>query len=69
MILAVVECPSPPTFAKDKIGQLTQKAWKEQEGIGWVQVAQGRLSKTWGEAQGVYYAMNPDLNGKKICHH
>ena len=59
------ECPSPPQFNKDKIGQLTQQAWQEQEGIGWVQVAQGRLSKKWGEAQGVYYAMNPSLKGKK----
>ena len=59
------ECPQSPIFTPDTIGQLAKKAWKEQELIGWMHVAQGRLSKTWGEAQGVYYKMNPELRSKK----
>ena len=59
------ECQQPPIFTTDKIGRLAKKTWKEQELIGWMHVAQGRLSKTWGEAQGVYYEMNPELRSKK----
>ena len=33
--------------------------------MGWVHFAQGRFSKFWGEAQGLYYQMNPDLKVKK----
>ena len=40
-------------------------AWKEQESIGWGQVMKGRLSKKWGEAQHIYYQMNPDTKREK----
>ena len=59
------ESPQQPLFGDDKIGQLASKAWKEQEEIGWIHVAQGRLSKQWGEAQWAYYVMNPELKEKK----
>ena len=28
--------------------------------IGWAPVFKGRFSVKWGEAQGIYYASNPD---------
>ena len=37
----------------------------EQERIGWGQLMKGRLSKKWGEAQQIYYQMNPDTKRVK----
>ena len=36
------------------------QAWTEQRTIGWQQLFKGRISKKWAEAQGIYYADNPD---------
>ena len=57
--------PHSPFFPTSAIGKAVKLAWEEQEQIGWIQVAQGRLSKKWGKAQGMYYYANPDLRGKK----
>ena len=34
---------------------------------GWLNVAKGRLSKKWGEVQGIYYQLHPDLKSKRWC--
>ena len=49
------------------MGNIAKGAWEEQSQVGWIYVAQGRLSKKWGEAQGKYYYAKPDLQSRKDC--
>ena len=36
--------PTRPTFLNDKLGKLTERAWKEQDKIGWSQIFLGRIT-------------------------
>ena len=42
--------PEPPEFPNTEIGNMAKQAWEEQQHIGWIHTAQGRLSKKWGVA-------------------
>ena len=55
--------PSSPTYFDSEIDTLVNKAWAEQRTIGWDQILKGRISKYWGQAQGLYYRNNPDTRG------
>ena len=57
--------PTQPQIREDELGEIVKRAWESQEAVGWVHLAQGRFSKLLGEAQGLYYQMNPDLKVKK----
>ena len=59
--------PVAPNFPATPIGDLTGQAWEEQQALGWINVAKGRLCKSWGKAQGQFYSMHPDLQGKRWC--
>ena len=59
--------PIRPEFPDDKIGAIVQQAWDDQEAVGWVNVAKGRLCKRWGVAQELFYQMHPDLRHKRWC--
>ena len=59
--------PITPVFPDDDIGTIARQAWEEQQKIGWINVAKGRLSKKWGTAQGFYYQMHPELKTKRWC--
>ena len=61
------ETPRPPTFPETTIGGIAKQAWKEQEALGWINVAKGRLCKKWGEAQGEFYRLHPELRLRKWC--
>ena len=41
--------PISSSFSKTDIGKLANQAWKEQEELGWINVAKGRLCRKWGE--------------------
>lgn len=57
--------PQCPAFCETEIGNIVKGSWEEQDQIGWTHVAQGRLSKKWGEAHGKYYYANPNLPSRK----
>ena len=42
------EVPQAPVFPETDIENLAREAWKEQEGLGWSNVAKGGLNKKWG---------------------
>ena len=56
--------PFRPQFGS-QFDKVLLEAWVEQERIGWGQLMKGRLSKKWGEAQQIYYQMNPDTKRVK----
>ena len=47
--------PSRVTHFESELDDNVQMAWKDQRKIGWDQILKGRLSKQWGEAQGMFY--------------
>ena len=56
---------SPHTFLPQfgsHVDDFLLEVWTKQKRIRWGQVMKGRLSKKWGEAQNIYYQMNPDKN-------
>ena len=59
--------PVPPHFPDTTIGELVKQAWCDQEALGWVNVAKGRICRKWGDAQGQFYKEHPDLCGRKYC--
>ena len=59
--------PIPPNIPETSLGLLVKQAWTEQESVGWINVAKGRLCRKWGEAHGRYYNMHPDLRTQKWC--
>ena len=60
------EQPILPQIPTDDIGHLVQKAWQEQEKIGWSNIMKGRLSKKWGQAQQNFYSSNPTTSTKRV---
>ena len=53
--------PVSLSFPKTDIGKVANQVWKEQEELGCINVAKGRLCRKWGEAQGLLYKMHPDF--------
>ena len=45
--------------------RMIQKAWNEQDNIGWENMLKGSLSKKWGQAQAEYYELNPHTRDSK----
>ena len=57
-----------PSFPNTEIGNKVQQAWNDQEALGWMNVAKGRICIKWGIAQELFYKMHPDLQKKKIMY-
>ena len=55
--------PSTITYFESDIDNMVNKAWVDQRAIGWDQILKGRISKYWGQAQGLYYQNNPATRG------
>ena len=66
-IFSALRCgDSPPscvTHFESELDKRVQMAWKEQREIGWDQILKGRLSRHWGEAQGMFYNNSPKTRG------
>ena len=56
--------PSKVIYFESDLDELLQRDWVEQREIGWDQILKGRLSRSWGIAQVIFYKKCPETRGQ-----
>ena len=53
--------PEPFVAKDDEMGRQLERAWSQQQLIGWDNMVKGRLSVHWATIQESYYRSHPDI--------
>ena len=60
--------PIKPSIPDTEIGTTAQQAWNEQEALGWMNLAKGRICIKWGMAQELLLQNASRLQEEKILY-